>query len=126
MNIYDKAHEFAKALKVCEEKKRLLDAEDALKTDDVAKKMVTDFLKGKMEMDYAQMTGQEANAGLLEKQQELALLLNGNQKAKEYLEAFFRWEKIAADLYGIVASSLATGMMADEILSKGTQDGTVQ
>ncbi len=109
LNPYDKAHELARTLKASAEYRTFLAAKEALATDPDAKKMAQDFLRKKMELEYEALAGKEdaAKAETLQKMYEL-LAMNG--KAREYIEAYFRFQRIMADISKIIGESVAEGL----------------
>ena len=50
--------------------------------------------------------------------QELAVLVSNNSNAQEYLQAFIRWNQVAADLQKIVSDAMAQGMDVLELDKK--------
>ena len=100
MNTYDAAYDLAKAIKESDEMKRLTAAADKVKNDADAKKMVKEYIK-----TYQHL-------------QELAVLVSNNSNAQEYLQAFIRWNQVAADLQKIVSDAMAQGMDVLELDKK--------
>ena len=82
MNTYDAAYDLARAIKESDEMKRLTAAAEKIKGD---------------EDSYQHL-------------QELAVLVSNNSNAQEYLQAFIRWNQVAADLQKIVSDAMAQGM----------------
>ncbi|MDT8900554.1 YlbF family regulator [Anaeroselena agilis] len=109
MNPYDKAHELARTLKASAEYRTFLAAKEALAVDPEAKKMVQDFLRRKMEQEYEALAGKEdpAKAEALNRMYEL---LAANGKAREFLEAYLRFQRIMADISKIIGDSVAEGL----------------
>ncbi len=109
LNPYDKAHELARTLKASDEYRAFLTAKEAIAADPDAKKMVQDFLRKKMELEYEALAGKEdtAKTEALHKMYEL-LVMNG--KARVFLEAYFRFQRIMADISKIIGDSVAEGL----------------
>ena len=101
MNTYDEAHALAKAIRECDEMKRLTQA---------AEKMVKEYIMAQMKSDYAKLAGQETDEQEYRHLQELALLISNNSDAQEYLQAFIRWNQVAADIQKIISDAMAQGM----------------
>lgn len=110
MNTYDAAYELAKAIRESDEMKRLNAASEKLKGDDEAKKMVKEYIMAQMKADYAKLAGQPEDEEGYRRLQELAVLVSNNSNAQEYLQAFIRWNQVAADLQKIVSEAMAQGM----------------
>ena len=96
MNTYDEAHALAKAIRECDEMKRLTQAAEKIKSNADAGKMVKEYIMAQMKSDYAKLAGQETDEQEYRHLQELALLISNNSDAQEYLQAFdgTRWLRI--------------------------------
>ena len=110
MNIYDEAHNLARALKTSEEYQTFLAAKRRLDTDSQAKVMVKDFLTKQMTLEYDKMTGKGEDKGKAEHLQRMAELLAANAGARDFLQAHMRFQRIMADVYKILGESIAEGM----------------
>lgn len=110
MNTYDEAYALAKAIKESDEMKRLTEAAEKIKEDESAKKMVKDYINAQMKADYGKLAGKEISEEDYKHLQDLALLVSGNSIAQEYLQAFIRWNQVAADLQKIISDAMAQGM----------------
>lgn len=118
MNMYDKAYEFAKAIKESDEVKRLSAAGETLKGNPDAKKLVKEYLMAQMQADYAKMAGQKTDEKTYQHLQELAVMVSNNSDAQEYLQAFIRWQQVAGDLQKIVGEAMMQGMDVLELDKK--------
>lgn len=110
MNTYDEAHALAKAIRECDEMKRLTQAAEKIKSNADAGKMVKEYIMAQMKSDYAKLAGQETDEQEYRHLQELALLISINSDAQEYLQAFIRWNQVAADIQKIISDAMAQGM----------------
>lgn len=110
MNLYDNAHQLARAIRSSEEMKSLVEAKSALATDTTAQDMVRDFMTKQMELEYAHMMGREVDEQAAKAFRELTVRIANNSLASRYLEAFGRWQRIAADVQKIVAEAMQEGM----------------
>ena len=118
MNTYDAAYDLARAIKESDEMKRLTAAADQVKNDPDAKKMVKEYIMAQMQSDYAKLAGQKEDEKTYQHLQELAGLVSNNSNAQEYLQAFIRWNQVAADLQKIVSDAMAQGMDVLELDKK--------
>jgi len=109
LNPYDRAHELARALKASAEYRALLAAKAGIDADAGAKKMVGDFLRRKMEAEYEAMAGKE-DAAKVEGLQRMYELLAANGRAREFLEAYVRLQRMMADISKIIGESVAEGL----------------
>lgn len=110
MNIYDKAHELARALKTSPEYHEFLAAKEAIATDEQAKKMVKEFIAKQLELEYEAMTGKGHDSAKTEQLQKMYELISFNAKAREFLQAHIKFQRIMADIYKILGESVAEGM----------------
>jgi cell fate (sporulation/competence/biofilm development) regulator YlbF (YheA/YmcA/DUF963 family) len=110
MNPYDKAHELSRALKESSEYRAFLAAKGAIEGDADAKKMVRDFISKQMELEYEAMSGKTPDAAKTENLQRLYQLIALNTKAREFMEAYMRFQRTMADISKIIGDSVAEGL----------------
>lgn len=110
MTHYDRAHELASALKSCDEYRSLLTAKKLVDSDDQAKKMVKDFIMKQMELEYEVMAGKPEDKAKTEQLQKMYELLSFNANARDYLQAYMRFQRAMADVYKIIGESVAEGL----------------
>lgn len=118
MNTYDKAYELAAAIRDCDEMKRLTAAGERIKGNEDAKKLVKEYLMAQMQADYAKLAGQQPDEKNYAHLQELAVMVSNNGDAQEYLQAFIRWQQVAADLQKIIGDAMMKGMDVLELEKK--------
>ena len=118
MNTYDKAYELAAAIRDCDEMKRLIAAGERIKGNEDAKKLVKEYLMAQMQADYAKLAGQQPDEKTYAHLQELAVMVSNNGDAQEYLQAFIRWQQVAADLQKIIGDAMMKGMDVLELEKK--------
>lgn len=110
MNIYDKAHELAKAIRECDEYTALVEAGKVLATDETSKKMVREFLIKQVQLEYASAMGGQPDKDKVEELNKLAEIIKGNKMAVDYLQAYRKWQTCAGDVLKIIQESMAEGM----------------
>lgn len=110
MNMYDQAYDLARAIKECDEMKRLLAAAEKIKANEEARKMVKEYLMAQMKADYAKLAGQKPDDEAYRHLQDLAVLVSNNGDAQEYLQAFIRWQQVAGDLQKILSDAMMQGI----------------
>ena len=118
MNIYDKAYELASGIRESDEMKRLVAAGEKIRGNEDARKLVKEYLMAQMQSDYAKLAGQKQDDKTYEHLQELAVMVSNNSDAQEYLQAFIRWQQVAADLQKIVSDAMMQGMDVLELDKK--------
>lgn len=102
MNVYDQAHNLATAIKESEEfkqydaQKKIIDANPQLKES------ISDFMRRQMELQMAQMTGQEIGPEVMQQLQQLSAVLMQDPSAAQYLQCQMRFSMMMADVYKIV------------------------
>lgn len=109
MNVYDNAHELARALKNSSEYQNYLKAKQAIDAEPEAKKMIKEFLAKQMEVEYETMAGKRDEAKV-QQLQNMYQLLAYNTKAREFLDNYMRLQRMMSDIYKILGESVAEGL----------------
>lgn len=102
MNVYDHAHQLAKALKESPEFKLYNSLKQEISKDESLKNMLDDFQQKQMEIQTQQMFGNEVEQDKMQQIQELYQIIIKDPKAGEYLQAEMVLSKMMADIYGIL------------------------
>ncbi|GBG57101.1 UPF0342 protein [Sporomusaceae bacterium FL31] len=110
MNTYDKAHDLAKVLQNSEEYRTFLAAKKLVDTDEQAKKMVGEFITKQMELEYEMMSGKPEDKAKIDQLQKMYDLLVLNSKARDFMQAHMRFQRVMGDIYKIIGDSVAEGM----------------
>lgn len=106
MNIYDKAHDLAKALKESKEVEEITSAMKLIETDPEAKKMLDDFRERQMEVQQRMMSGEMPAQEEMEKMEKLFEVLSLNLNIRRLFDAERRLSVIIEDVNKIIADSL--------------------
>ncbi|MDP1511293.1 YlbF family regulator [Paenibacillus sp. CMAA1739] len=106
MNIYDKAHDLAKALKESEEVEEITSAMKLIETDPEAKKMLDDFRERQMEVQQRMMSGDMPAQEEMEKMEKMFEVLSLNLNIRRLFDAERRLSVIIEDVNKIIADSL--------------------
>lgn len=109
MNIHDKAHDLARALKESREfqdlqKKRLI-----VETNPDSKKLLDDFHKKQVELQTAQLSGRAITPEQKKEFENLAGIANMNPPVRDYLAAEMQLIRIMEDIQKILSEALAIG-----------------
>lgn len=104
--MYDKANELAKVLKESAEYREFLAARDVLATDSEAKKMAKEFI---MALGYEAIKGTDEKEGM-DKLQQMYEVLSHNAKARDFVDAYTRFQRVMADISKIIGEAVAEGM----------------
>jgi len=114
VNPYDAAHRLARALKESDEFKEFKKAQQELKADQTAKKMVLDLRGKQLELQRQKLSGLEVSKEQEERLQKLLEVVNMNLVAKRFIEAEYRAAVLLQDVQKIIGE--ATGDIYDEEL----------
>ncbi|ADO55709.1 MULTISPECIES: YlbF family regulator [Paenibacillus] len=106
MNIYDKAHDLAKALKESKEVEEITSAMKLIETDPEAKKMLDDFRERQMEVQQRMMSGDMPAQEEMEKMEKMFEVLSLNLNIRRLFDAERRLAVIIEDVNKIIADSL--------------------
>lgn len=106
MNIYDKAHELAKALKETPEFIELKQAKQAIEADPDAKRMLQDFRTQQVELQEKMMAGEMPPQEEMEKAEKLFQILNMNPIINSMFDAERRLSVIMQDINRIITEPL--------------------
>lgn len=107
MNVYDHAHNLARALKQSEEYQGLLEAKKKLEADPENKEMLLDFRRCQWDVQKARALDEEVDEVTQRRFQQLAELVGANPIVQGYLGAEYRFGQIMVDLQKILAGALA-------------------
>ncbi len=118
MNIYDRAHALAKAIKASQEYKQFVKARAELEKDSSAREMLLDFRKKQWELQKQKMSGIEVAPEQEERFSKMLEVISLNKYVKEYLEAEYRFSVMLSDIQKIIGEAvgdLITPEMPEEI-----------
>ena len=102
MNVYDQAHNLARALKECDEYKNYMRLKDEVMKVEGLSEMLADFQKKQFEVQAKQMMGEELGPEAMAQIQDLYQIMMKDPKAMEYLQAEMMFTRIVSDVYGIL------------------------
>lgn len=107
MNVYNEAHNLAKAIRECEELKEYLILKKEIETNAELSQTIADFQSKQMELQLAQMSGNEPDEEAASKIQELYTILMRDPKAAEYMQAEMRFSMMMNDIYKILGEAIS-------------------
>ncbi len=107
MNVYNEAHNLAKAIKECDEFKQYIALKNEINANEELASAISDFQQKQMEFQLSQMTGNEQDTDGMAKIQELYAILMRDPKAAEYLQAEMRFSMMMNDVYKILGDAIA-------------------
>lgn len=115
-NVYDKAHELARELKNHPDILAYRAANDKIKGDETAKKMLEDFRKLQYEAYNEKMKNKKLSKETEEKLQSLGSIISMNQGVAAYLQTEMKFGVLWEDLLKILSDSV--GIEQNDVLTK--------
>ncbi|MDT3425142.1 cell fate (sporulation/competence/biofilm development) regulator YlbF (YheA/YmcA/DUF963 family) [Paenibacillus forsythiae] len=106
MNIYDKAHELARAIKESGEVTDIAAALKLVEADPESSRMLNNFRSGQQELQERMMAGEMPAQEEIEKMEKLFEVLNLNLGIRRLFEAERRLSVIIEDVNKIISGSL--------------------
>lgn len=102
MNVYDLAHQLARAMAESEEYKNYLEAKKAVEADETNSNMVDDFHKMELELNAKQAMGQKPSDEEVKKINDMYQLITLNPTVRDFLEKEMRFSTMVADVFKII------------------------
>lgn len=106
MNVYEEAHNLARAIKESEEFKEYKSLHEEIEKDEQVKTMINDFMKKNMEIQASQISGKEAGEDLVNQMQSLYQMLMTKPLAAKFLEAEMRVSVMFKDVLDIIGEPM--------------------
>ena len=103
MNVYDQAHELARSMKQSEEYIEYMRLKEKAYEDGTNKALLDEYKRLQYQMQLAVAAGRRMEEDDLQRMQKIAALLQFNPDASAFLLAEFRFQKMLADIYKILA-----------------------
>ncbi len=103
MNVYDQAHQLARTMRESEEFKEYERLRETAYADSTNKALLDEYKRLQYRMQARVASGQPMEEDELKRMQQIASLLQFNPDASAYLMAEFRFQKMLADIYKILA-----------------------
>ena len=110
MNVYDQAHNLARAIKESEEFKQYDYLKKVIDQNADLSKMVKDFQTKQFELQAKQMMGEEMPADMMQSIQELYQIIMTDPTAAQYMQAEMRFSLMMNDVYKILGEVMGLGM----------------
>ena len=102
MNVYDQAHNLARAIKESEEFKQYDYLKKVIDQNENLSKMVKDFQAKQFEFQAKQMMGEEMTPDMMQSVQELYQIIMTDPTAAQYMQAELRFSLMMNDVYKIL------------------------
>lgn len=102
MNVYDQAHNLARAIRECEEYRQYAKQRDLVNANPQLKSMIDDFQKQQIAIQAAQMAGDEVSPETMGQLQQSMQILMTDPIAAEYIQCQMRFALMMQDVFGIL------------------------
>jgi len=103
MNVYDQAHALARSMKESDEYLEYMRLKESAYADETNHALLDEYKRLQYRMQLAVASGKRMEEDDLQRMQKIAALLQFNPDASAYLLAEFRFQKMLADIYKILA-----------------------
>jgi Uncharacterized conserved protein len=103
MNVYDQAHALARTMQNSEEFIEYNRLRESAYADDTNKALLDEYKRLQYRMQAGVAAGHRINEEEMQRMQQIGTLLQFNPDAAAYLLAEFRFQKMLADVYKILA-----------------------
>lgn len=110
MNVYDQAHNLARAIKESEEFKQYDYLKKVIDQNENLSKMVKDFQAKQFELQAKQMMGEEMTPDMMQSVQELYQIIMTDPTAAQYMQAEMRFSLMMNDVYKILGEVMGLAM----------------
>ena len=109
MNIYDLAHQLARALKESQEYKTYMELKEKVSENEELSASINDFQQKQFQLQAQQLLGQEGDVTMREQIQNLGQILMKDPLAAQYLQAEFAFTMMYADVCKILQDAVRMG-----------------
>ena len=106
MNVYDEAHNLAKAIKESNEFREFDRIRKEVDSDKETSDMLKELTELQMQMQAAQLTGQQPDKDLFARFQSLNTMAMTKPLAMQYMQAQFALATMMNDVFGIVGEAI--------------------
>ena len=109
MNVYDQAHQLARAIRESEEHRQYIAMKKQVEANPELDSAIKDFMARQLELQTAQMMGQETGPEVMQQLQQLSAVLMQDPTAASYLQCQMRFSMMMADVYKIIGETADLG-----------------
>ena len=106
MNVYDEAHSLAKAIKESNEFREFDRMRKAVDADEECAGMLKELQELQMQLQAAQLAGQEPDKDMFSRFQSLSTLVATKPLAAQYLQAQGAFTIMMNDVFGIIGEAM--------------------
>lgn len=109
MNVYDQAHNLARAVKESEEFKQYDYLKKVIDQNEELSKMIKDFQAKQFELQAKQMMGEQMPADMMQQVQELYQIIMKDPTTAQYMQAEMRFSLMMNDVYKLLGEVMGLG-----------------
>ncbi len=106
MNVYEEAHDLARAIKESNEFKEFDALRKEVEQDEQLSAMLKDFQMKQLQLQTQQMSGEETDPSIMGQIQSLYAMLAAKPQAAQYLQAQARFSIMMKDVTEILADAM--------------------
>ena len=103
MNVYDQAHALARALKDSEEYREYMRLKEIAYEDSTNSALLDEYKRLQFQLQAKMASGEQLPEDDMQRLSQIAMLLQMNKDAGDYLVAEFRYQRLMADVFRILA-----------------------
>jgi len=103
MNVYDQAHNLARALKESEEYREYMRLKEIAYEDATNSALLEEYKRLQFQMQAKMASGDALPDDDMQRLSQIAMVLQMNKDAGDYLVAEFRYQRLMADVFRILA-----------------------
>ncbi len=109
MNVYDKAHELANAIKGCQEFQDYDNLKKKIEANPDLNEMIKDYQSKQFEMQAKQMMGEQIDGDFMGQIQSIYQIIMKDPLATEYVQSEMRFSLMMNDVYKILGDVMGLG-----------------
>lgn len=102
MNVYDEAHNLARAIKESAEYKEYAELKEAASRNEEIAVMLNDYRAKQFELQAKQLAGEEMGPDMMEQIQSLSQIIMKDPLALQYVQAEAKFTLLVNDVFGIL------------------------
>ena len=106
MNVYDQAHNLAKAVQESEEYKQYINLKGTVDNNEGLSTMIKDFQRKQFEIQAKQMMGETSGEDMMKSAQELYQIIMKDPMAAQYMQSEMRFSLMMNDVYKIIGEAV--------------------
>ena len=107
MNVYDEAHNLAKAIRESNEFLEFDKVRKEIESDKDVSDMISEMSKLQIELQTTQMTGQQPSEETMSRIQSLSTMMATKPLAAKYLQSEAAFSVMMNDVFGIIGEAMA-------------------